>query len=146
MPWNSSCGRKAGPPSPLEGGVKLPDVSIGASKTETSLWSTSIVDERCKGVGISKGGCMKLPLMPLARLSNYDQPSGANCSAIPTLRIGHHQKLHRLIECTGTGSVRETNTWISYKHTQARCLKLCKPSLSVISAAFIAFCKGSSVS
>ena len=42
----------------------------------------------------------KRPPLPLAQFSNCGQPFGVNCSAIPSLRKGRHQKLHRLIGCT----------------------------------------------
>lgn len=70
---------------------------------------------------------------------NCDQPSEASCSTILNLRKDRPQMLHKSIGYTECMSVLKPNHMHSVIHTQARCLRLCRPSLSVISAAFIAF-------
>ena len=72
---------------------------------------------------------------------NYARLFGVNCSAIPVLRRDHRQKSHKLIEYTMQSVSKNVSKWQrAQMPTQARCLRECRPSLSVISAAFIAFC------
>ena len=73
------------------------------------------------------------------------QPCGGSCSAIPTLRRDRRRKWRKWIECTGKRSAAVSGWRIKRWITQARCLKECRPSLSVISAAFIAFWLGVSI-
>lgn len=61
----------------------------------------------------------------LARFFNYGQPFGANCSATLVLHKGHHQKWHRLIECTKFQVSNENQTLTTNVHIPMHAVSSC---------------------